>query len=96
MKGFSISLKRREIVNIIVLKAFILYRGELSTFSITTGTAPKLLQYVYRMDSGFMPKVGKLMPINDPVDNTRLPIYAISFGVLDFFALLYNIAPPRF
>lgn len=96
LNGFSISFNCKDIVKIIVLKAFILETGSLLILSKIKGTAPRHLQYVYSIVSGFIANVGKLIPINDPVDMTFLTMKEIILDMIDLLSELIKTTPPLF
>jgi hypothetical protein len=68
LKGLSISVISLEIVKRKIINFFILSVGDLEQSLNRIGAAPKPLAYVYKIDSGFIAKTGKLIPIKDPVD----------------------------
>lgn len=85
LNDLSISVNCNEIVGIIAVKALIRYSGSFEIFLRMRGTAPRHLQYVSRMVSGFMANAGKLIPIKDPDETTLFTMYLTILEIFDFF-----------
>lgn len=94
LKGLSISAINLEKVKVKATNFLILYVGSASIESKNSGAAAILFAYVYKIDSGFIAKTGKLMPIKEPVVINFLRTNLSNFPIVFFFYLFISIKPP--